>query len=188
MRSGKDATPVEDADETRILELIRAGSRDAFDTLAASSRAGLVAYAASITRDAEAAQDVVQDVFAEIWYGRGSWHPRGTARAYLYRAVHNRALNAARRRKPMSPIPYESAASNESADDTLTYNRLLADYRVAIGRMPHQRRTVYRLCRLSGLTYSEAAGVLGVSENTIRTHMSEALRNLREALADYLVD
>ena len=71
---------------------VRAGDDRAFETMFRAYRDDLVAFAESLLRSHEAAQEIVQDLFLRIWQMRDLWEPRGPLNAYLYRATRNRAI------------------------------------------------------------------------------------------------
>jgi len=157
----------------------------AFAAVVRAHYTGLFDYAYGITRSAEEAEDLVQDVLLWVWEHRAEWRPVPSARAYLFRAVRNRALNAVRNRAVRRRAAEEADASLPAADDPaagLEYGELVDRYRAAVADLPERRRQVFRLSRLYGLTYEEIGAVLGVSVNTVRTQMTAALRHLRERL------
>lgn len=180
----------------RLLNGIRAGDEAALDELARLFYPRLTDYAATITGDSAAALDVVQDVLLGLWQNRGTLAPTTTLRAYLFRAVRNRAINDRRNtlRRPGSDTGTPSTdtraeflpGDSPAPDSHLQYRALIADYHKAIRALPERRQAVYRLVRLYGMSYSETASILSVSENTVRTQMSDALREIRSALADHL--
>lgn len=71
-------------------------ARAAFDLLYETHFVPLWRLARQLTRSDATAKDVAQDVFVSLWTNRQKWHVDGSVRAYLYRAVRNRALNAIR--------------------------------------------------------------------------------------------
>src|SRR5436190_13134698 len=84
------------ADRTWIAR-IRAGDPDALDAVFRSYYAELCAFAYRYTRARAQAEDLVHDVFAQIWAEREHWQVRESLKAYLYAAVRNRAVSALRR-------------------------------------------------------------------------------------------
>src|SRR5262245_27511257 len=77
-------------EERDLLEQLRAGGQDAFDTIFRTYYRHLVAAAEGMLREREAAEDVAQDVMVELWRRRESLVFETSLRAYLFRAVRNR--------------------------------------------------------------------------------------------------
>jgi len=170
------------------VEGIRRGDPDAFAAQVRAYYTGLFDFACTYTRAPEAAEDLVQDVLLKVWEGRHDWQPRSTARAYLYGAVRNRALNYVRDRKrqgaaPLAPsAPPPEPPAGTAADADLAYRDLLSAYEAAVAELPDRRRLIFRLSRLYGLTYREIAETLDLSLDTVRSQIAAALRHLRERL------
>ena len=161
--------------------------RKEFEKLFRAHYAALVTFAAGMVGSADAAEDLVQEVFIAIWRRRAEMPPDAVARAYLYKAVRHRSLNALRHDR----IARESADSIErsfivaSAEDDLIHDEAESAVRAAISRLPERARLMFTLSRDEGLTYAEIARVTGVSVKTVETQMGRALRALRESLAGY---
>jgi RNA polymerase sigma-70 factor, ECF subfamily len=172
-----------------IDQRIRLGDVDAFEELFRLHHAELVRFATAQLHDRAAAEDVVQDVFASLWTGRSGWVVTTTVRAYLYGAVRNRAINHHRRSgrevrdQTVLELTQDDAAGPEA---DLDMEELLSAIRDARAALPERRRQVYDLCRVEGMTYEEAAEVMGVSVNTIRTQIMAAMHFLRDRLRPFL--
>ncbi len=175
---------------------IRDGDRNAFTALVRSLYGRLVAFATGLTGSRADAEDIVQDVLSAVWKNHQSFAPRTSTPVYLYRAVRNRCINTTSRRRttPASvadPLPgkgfeLDHVPNDEAPPDHDTrYNELLAAYHQAIQSLPDGQRSVFSLCRVHGLTYDEAAVVLDVSLNTVRTQLMRAQRAIRDALSDF---
>lgn len=181
------------ADKTSDRELqnrLRRGDQGAFDTIFRAHYAGLVGVAERMVREREAAEEVVQDVFLEIWRRRDTLVIEETLRAYLYRATRNRALNRIRRQQlerksqhlleaTSSVAPTSEGAAEREIDDAV---------REAVASLPDRCREVFELSRGSGLKYTEIAAAMGISVKTVEAQMGKALRLLRERLAGWLED
>ena len=163
------------------MEKIR--TREAFTEVVKAYYAGLYDFALGYTRSPDAAKDLLQDVLLALWEGRATIAPGHGIRAYLYGAVRNRALNYLRDRKPSLDPP--DIRSGEAPDAGLQLDDLIRDYQRTIAELPERRQEVFRLSRLYGLTYEEIAEVMGISVNTVRTHMAAALQHMRIRLAHH---
>ena len=157
---------------------------EAFDRLGPSVYSG--AY--RVLGDAAAAQDVVQDVFVELWSHPGRYDPAaGPLRAYLVLLARHRAVDVVRSelrrvarqehsyrltpRQP-DPTPLGEAAESEAA----------AAVRAAVSQLPDGQRRIVELAYFGGLTYREAAEAAGIPEGTAKSRLRLALAKLETML------
>jgi RNA polymerase sigma-70 factor, ECF subfamily len=158
---------------------------EAFDRLGPAVYAG----ALRVLGDTAAAQDVVQDVFVELWSRPGRYDPAaGPLRAYLVLLARHRAVDVVRselrrvarqehsyRLVPSQPepSPLEEAMMSEAA----------AAVRAAVQRLPEGQRRIVELAYFGGLTCREAAEAAGIPEGTAKSRLRLALAKL-EAMLD----
>ena len=152
----------------------------------------IVGYAGAFV-DPDAAEDVAQETFLRVSAHAGRWQPLGPVRAYLLHIARNIALNE-RRRQAGRRSALEAAQSMLARRSAVTPGEWLdeSELRAAILRaldaMPERRREVFALIRFGGLSYREAAAVMGTSEQTTANQMSAAMADLRRALNPILDD
>ena len=136
-----------------------------------------------------AAQDVVQDVFVELWSHPGRYDPAaGSLRGYLTMQARHRAVDlvrselrrAARQERssrlepgPPDPSPYEQMMASEAA----------AAVRAAVDMLPASQRRIVELAYFRGLTCREAAKAAGIPEGTAKSRLRLALAKL-ETMVD----
>jgi RNA polymerase sigma-70 factor (ECF subfamily) len=145
---------------------------------------GLHRYAYTLLKDNEAARDAVQQVFTRVWEQRRTIRLRSSARAYLYRALHNYCLNLktrSRRPEPLSAEEHEDVHLTE-ADMRVEYKELQAAVDRAIEALPPQCRLIFLKTRLEGRRYADIAEEQGISIKTVEAQVSKALRLLRTSL------
>jgi len=176
--------------DTQWIRDIRQDDYVAFAAMVKCYYTGLFNFAYSYTGSPETAEDLVQDVLLNVWKNRKKWSPQSTAKAYLFRSVRNRSLNALRDNQPARESHLTLVDTlhhhDESPEHDLRYQQLLSDYHDAIEAMPERRRLIYRLNRLYDLTYLEIAATLDISINTVRTQMTAAFKHLRTHLGHHL--
>ena len=172
-------------------ERIRRGDAEAFEALFREHHAGLCRFAEGYVRDAAVAEELVQDVFFELWRGRGTWELRATLRAYLFGAVRNRALNHLKRASrergwlarirregdPADPSPSPERAAGES--------EAAAAVARAVARLPERARMAVELRWHHGLRHGEIAEVMGISVKGVENQLGRALKALRGMLGDF---
>ena len=145
----------------------------------------LCLFAYSYLKDMEAAKDVVQDFFFRCWGKRDTLPTPDSFEKYAFRAIRNGVINyqqsAATRTKHnvQSATPDGYDPQREEAilqkDDQLKAALLLA-----VQRLPEQRRKIFLLSNGDGLKYSEIAGQLNISLNTVKTQLRKAYETLRQ--------
>jgi RNA polymerase sigma-70 factor (ECF subfamily) len=178
-------------DDRELQDRIRQGDHDAFDALFRATYASLVGVTRSIVRDADVAEEIVQDVLLELWRRRETLVVEDSLRAYLFRSTRNRALNHLRHlavERRGEPYARGESVVAPRADARLSATEMEAAIRDAIEKLPDRCREVFELSRLHGLKYSEIAQTLGISIKTVEAQMGKALRVMREELAPWLPD
>jgi len=173
-----------------ILSRIRAGEREAFETLVNETWDDLVDHLTWILSSREAAEDACQDAFVRLWERRERWRD-GSARALVFRIARNLALDARRRERVRQVWAERMAARSgvsRDAPDEAELSELEHRFHEALAALTPARRETVESVRLRGLTHEEAAEALGVSRQTIANRMTLALADLRLLLEDVLPD
>ena len=159
------------------------------ETLFRDHYAGLCEYAMTFVSSRATAEDLVQNLFVRLWERRERDDAPTSERAYLYRAVRNRALNHCKAhrfsRREEANLAQTMISTHRASDRVLEHQQLAAAIEAAIAEMSGRQQQVFTLSRHHGLTYAEIAAVLDVSVKTVETHMTRALQALRDRLALY---
>lgn len=162
-----------------------------FETVVVPHLAVLLRVARSLTADPHDAEDLVQDTLVRALRSLATFdgaHPR----AWLLTIMRNANVNRHRRRRPgllpgRDDLSGEADRRNPAApaaeDVALAGARWLDD---ALGRLPPRHRRVVHLVDVAGLTYDEAAAVLGVPVGTVMSRLHRARRRLRADLGPHL--
>lgn len=168
-----------------------------FDNLFREYYKSLRAYAYRYIGNYQAAEDVVQDVFFQLWEKREQLDQIGSIRSYLFSSVYNRSINYLKHKKIQVDYHLKQSATKtrletyyrshiESNRESLLAKELEQQISDCIRIMPDQCRKVFILSRKYGLKNAEIADQLGVSLKTIEKHISKGLALLRKHLKDYL--
>jgi RNA polymerase sigma-70 factor, ECF subfamily len=182
---------VHELTDQQLAAALRTNDEGAFDFIFRSWYAPLVRYATGMTDgDTDEAEDLVQQVFVKFWEQRSTVEIQYSIKAYLYRMVHNRALNRLRSARTRERyIEYQGRQMeyvNEPPIDSQD-NELQERYQQALHQLPPQCRKIFELSRFEALKYREIADHLGISIKTVETQMGKALKILRQELIEYLV-
>jgi RNA polymerase sigma-70 factor (family 1) len=173
-------------DTTSQAELLGGEDVEAFRRLFDTYFEKLYRYALRYLRSAEEANDLVHDVFLQMWRHRQRIGLERDLRTYLYATTRNHALDRLKRRKVEDRFLEREQGSvpQEGADAELESRELAATIQRAIDTLPPRQREVLRLRWQQHLTYEEIAKALNISPKTVAIHLSRGLQHLREALPD----
>lgn len=141
-------------------------------------------YALTLTRDVDAADDLVQDCLERALDKRRLWRPQGPVRAWLFAILHNRFVSDRRRDSRRGPHgPLDGAAEPAAVDDPVAAVALSEVGRALDALSPEQRAALL-LVAVEGLTYAEASAALGVPVGTVMSRIARARRSLSRALGE----
>lgn len=143
----------------------------------------LVRYAVQLTGDGEEARDMVEDVMEQAWRGFDGIDP-GNRGAWLYAAVRNACLNRLKHLQVevVNVRALQGATRYDAETDYREHEALLVKVEEVAKSLPEPTCTILRLCYYEHLTYKQVAERLCISPDTVKKHISKALRTLREAL------
>ena len=142
----------------------------------------LIRYAMTLTGDEEEAKDIVNEVFGRAWEEFSSLSEQPVA--WLYTSVRNGCLNRLKHLQvEQSNIEAIVLATQADVDNGYWEHEKLLQQAEAIARsLPEPTCTILRLCYWEKKTYKEVAELLGISPDTVKKHISKALRMLREEM------
>lgn len=175
-------------DDKHLLLLARKGDSEAFDRLFRRWYPVLVSYACHYL-DREDARDVVQDVMFGLWSKSESLQIKGELGPYLHSAVRNRCMNFMEHESVKDR--YHSSVRQSVMDAVsdggyISVRELGSMLSEALDALPTEQREAFRKSRSEGLKYEEIARDSQVSVKTVEYRISQVLKKLRLALADYL--
>jgi RNA polymerase sigma-70 factor (ECF subfamily) len=150
----------------------------------------LFGFAASALDDREQAEEVVQDVFAQLWRHAGEYdHRRASVRTWLYAIARNRIVDAHRRAAARPKRGDEDSLDRAAEIDTALDQAMLRwQITAALARLSPAHREVIRLAHYGGLTMREIAERTGIPLGTVKSRTSYALRSLRLILDEMEVE
>lgn len=148
-------------------------------------------YASKIVKDADVAEDIVQDCFIKIWDSGTQFPDASSLVAYLYRMVYTRSLNSVRDRGIAQEL-YEKWGNNllEDQEDDLVIECAVEEdvvnkFYEAVDRLSEQQRQVLFMS-MEGCKVRDIAEQLGISENSVKTQKKRAYAFVREELGEGL--
>jgi len=171
--------PTDDA--IAAIRRVRAGDRDAFRPLVQRYQKPLFGFVTNLIRDADAAEDIVQDVFCSAYAGLDAYDARrGSFSTWLFTIARNRCFTwLARARTSLSePVLLEPRTPLADASERELFQRLDA----ALDALPLAQRTAFVLAELQGLPHAEVARIEGTRLGTIKSRVARARERLRGLL------
>lgn len=139
-------------------------------------------YAHALTRNPDRADDLVQDTVERAIRKQGLWRPTGPLQAWLFRMLLNLYRNDARsRRRRGDQIPIDGLAVELAVPAPQPGRVALAELAQAIALLPADQREALLLVVLEGMSYADAAGVLGIPAGTLMSRLGRARAALRQA-------
>lgn len=181
--------------EEQIIEGVKEGDDSAFRHLYDIYYHRLFCIARQYLQDEFLAETIVSDVFFHLWETRKALDIRISLNAYLIRMVRNFSLNYLQKNYvekevSLNGIDLSSPLLFLSEDyplGRLMEKELIEKVHEEINRLPKETRQVFILSRLEELKHEEIATQLGVSINTVKYHIKQALSILRARLKDYII-
>jgi RNA polymerase sigma factor (sigma-70 family) len=129
----------------------------------------------------EAVADVLQDTFLAVWKDAGRWRDDGEVAAWLWGIAVRRLVSRLRGHREALALPWDDVAAEPepSAEERVLLGVEYGDLGTALLRLSPEMRAVVQATVLDGLTTREAALLLGIPENTVKTRLHRAKAQLR---------
>lgn len=144
----------------------------------------LVRFATDLAGTREAAEEIVSDVFVQLWKNRKQTVGVIRLKTYLYTAVRNRSYNYIRDHQQHRWLGLEEIEEPAVAGPlpSLEWKELQQSLDAAVERLSPQGRTIFRMVREEGFKYKEVATILDISPRTVETQLVRAIARLRQVL------
>lgn len=167
---------------------MRRGDKLALETLYEATVGKLYALASAMMRNAEDAEEVVCETYAQAWETASSFDPaRASVMGWLIMMCRSRALDSLRKRRTrgegLDIAGLESAAeAMEQPEELLSLMQRSSRVHAALSSLTCERRQLVSLAFLRDLTHQEIAEATGLPLGTVKSHLRRALAQLRETL------
>ena len=182
------------SEEQRIIELLRKGDNSVFKYLYDKHYALLCRVAYDYVKDDFLAETIVSDLISHIYERRETLIITTSLRAFLFRAVKNRCLNYLELQYEQNEVSFSSLNNTDNpftASDLyeplgiLLEKELESEIEKAMNRLPEECRKVFMKRRFEDKSYKEIADEQGISVNTVKYHLKNALNLLYKNLKKY---
>jgi RNA polymerase sigma-70 factor (ECF subfamily) len=188
---GESRSLNDDPREARAIVRVQQGQAEEYDYLVSKYLRRVVSIAWGIVRNAHDAEDLAQEAFVKAYENIGRFRGGQPFGPWIYRIVTNASLDAMRHRNKFRHeeiAETEPAARRDDATLPAMSHELAQRIDAALGELPEMQRIVARLHLVEEFDHDEIAGLMDLSEGTVRSHLSLARKKLREKLADLYGD
>jgi RNA polymerase sigma-70 factor, ECF subfamily len=175
----KGATAMDDG---TLLERVRQGDQNAMAEIFDRYGRAVYSVALRILKDSGHAEDVMQDIFFQVWRNSDSFvQGRGSLGAWLVVVARNRSIDVLRRRKPTDSVDDVVLASSSNLASEAEHNALIEKVEKVLQDLPAEQQRSMQLAFFEGLSHSEIAERTGDPLGTVKTRIRLALITLRKA-------
>ncbi len=189
--------PVEgDAEDVRLMRLIRTGDTTAFEELIERHQALVAGTVARMLGSNSDVEDIAQQVFIRVWKSAGRYVPRAKFTTWLLKITRNLVFNELRRSKRQAHVPIQADPQGEEIplrdetgrlpDASLLERELQQAIEEAIQALPESQRLALVLRRYEELSYEQIGEVLNLSVPAVKSVLFRARTELRARLSKYL--
>jgi RNA polymerase sigma-70 factor (ECF subfamily) len=187
--------------DIRLMLRVRDDDQAAFAELVELYHRRVVTVMHHLVGNAEEAEDLAQEVFLRVYRGRKKYHPRAKFSTWLYTIANNLALNVLRNRQrkpvvplnvrdsgPLGPRPAEQLVKDKEGQPMrrMQQQELAAVIQEALENLNERQRVAVVLNKFEDMGYAEIAEVMELTVKAVKSLLSRARENLREALKDYI--
>ena len=172
------------ADDMRLVARIRAGDQQAMSELYDRYARVVYAVALRVLQDAGAAEDVLQDVFLQLWRNPDAFDAsRGSLAAWLAVIARHRSIDRLRKRRPETNIEDCVIAGGPDLREEAEQKLVIEKVRGVLAEMNPEQRKLLEMAFFQGLTHTEIAEKTGQPLGTIKTRIRTGLQFLRTKFA-----
>jgi RNA polymerase sigma-70 factor (ECF subfamily) len=174
--------PPSELDDSTLLALVQRGDEGAMTSLFDRYSKIVYSVALRVLRDPSSAEDVLQEIFMQIWRSPDSFvATRGSLGGWLAVVSRNRSIDNLRRKRPTEQVDEIVLASPYNLADEAERNSMMEKARTVIVGLPLEQRKTLEMAFFDGLTHSEIAEMTGDPLGTVKTRIRSALLSLRKA-------
>lgn len=163
--------------------------RDQFEAIYEQHWESLYAIGYNRLKSKTEVEDLIQELFLEVWQNIDKIRIKENIRVYLYTALKYKIIDHFRKRRlsetSLSELKSDIVVSQESTEDILTLNELYDQIRSGIEQLPERCRLVFTMSREMGKSSSEIAEELQISKRTVETQIYHSLKHLKNQLTKY---
>ena len=183
INEGKGARARDGASDELLMSRVRESDQGAMAEVFDRYSGLVYSVALRVLQDPAQAEDVMQEIFFQVWRGPQSFvQVRGSLGAWLAVVARNRAVDSLRRRKPTDSVDDVVLASQTNLASEVERNAIMEKVRVLLGGLPQEQQKSVEMAFFEGLSHSEISARTGDPLGTVKTRIRSALTTLRKGI------
>lgn len=170
----------------KTLIALRSGDHQAYHDIYCVYKESIQFFLQRILQSEEEAKELTQEIFVDVWERRHTLDPTKSIKSYLYATARNTAANYFKHLRVIDRyVNHEMYADglDYNSDDQMTARETQYLIDIAVSRMPAKRKKVFELSRYDNLSNEQIAKKLNMNKLTVASHLSQAVKEIREILA-----
>ena len=180
---GRSRFGVTASEDAILLDRVRTGDQQAMAAIFDRYATMIYSVALRVLKDTGEAEDVMQEIFVQVWRDPGSFvSGKGSLGAWLLVVARNRAIDSIRRRKPTDSVDDVVLHSSTDLASEAERNAMIEKVRVVLHGLPNEQQKSLEMAFFEGLSHTEIAQKTGDPLGTVKTRIRLALISLRKAL------
>ncbi len=177
--------------DEQLITLLQNNNEAAFTELYNRYWEKLLVVASNKLGDLLLSEELVQDIFLDIWNRRHSLHFSVKTSTYLAAALKYKVIDARAKRTRIQQQQQElvkhQTLADYSTENQLRFDELLQRLATLVAELPDKCQLVYKLSKEDGLSQKSIAEKLNISEKTVESHLSRAVKNLKSGLQLFFI-
>lgn len=173
-------------EEKNLLDKVANGNEVAFESLFNLYRNKVFGYAVKISQSQVQAEEIVQNVFLQIWINRTGLSNIENFAGYVRIMARNEALQFLRRlsieNRHQNTIALNWTELDNDTEQAICFNEAKRMLDNVLDALPPQQKLVYNMCHLQGMKQQEVAAELHISPLTVKAHLRQAVLKVRKAM------
>lgn len=167
------------------IKALSKGDQRAFEELFLYYQPKLVYFLTGFIKDSEVARDMAQDIFLSVWNNKTKFVEIKSFKAYIFKMGKYAIYNYYDHSLVNEKFVTEQLAHPAYADNTeelIFADQLQSLIDMAVAQMPSQRKLIYTMSRIDGLSNNEIAEKLNINKRTVENHLTAALADIRKTI------